>query len=127
MITNRSVAFFAFLLGLAGCGEAPLVHVTGTVKYQGVPVPAGTIFFDPDESVQNAPQGYAVIKDGMFSTAEARSQGVKPGKYNVRIRGYDGKPGSELPLGRPIFDERSETRDIAGPTAELEFDFKKSK
>ena len=29
--------------------------------------------------------------------------GVIGGLYKIRIEGFDGKPGNELPLGKPIF------------------------
>ena len=32
MITNRVFGFLAFLLGLAGCGDVPLVQVTGRLE-----------------------------------------------------------------------------------------------
>src|SRR5204862_378695 len=58
------------VLGLAavGCGESR-VEVSGEVTFDGKPVPAGRIYFNPDFTKGNdGPQGYADIKDGKFDT-----------------------------------------------------------
>jgi hypothetical protein len=124
VITNRTFGFFAFILGLAGCSDTAMVPVSGSVKYKGSDLPAGVIFLDPDASIKDAPQGYALIKDGKFSTAESGGRPVKPGKYTVRIDGFDGKPGNELPLGKKLFSDHTETKEITPPAATIEFDIK---
>lgn len=58
-------------LALAGCGKEPanVVHVSGTVTFDGKPVPLGMIVFEPDPSKSNSGrQGHADIKDGKFDT-----------------------------------------------------------
>lgn len=90
---------------LAGCQTGPRIyHVKGTVTYEGKPVPAGMIFFDPDAAKQNdGPPGYAFIKDGAYDTAAQGGKGVIGNAYLVRIQGFDGTPGHELTMGRPLF------------------------
>jgi len=99
---------------LFGCGSGPrLYHVKGTITYKGAPVPAGVIYFDPDIANNNdGPQGFAYIKDGAFDTAAKNSQGIIGKSYLVRIRGFDGKPASELPMGQPLFQEYQQVVDF---------------
>jgi hypothetical protein len=99
-----------------------LYDVSGRVTYDGQPLPAGVIYFDPDVTKQNdGPQGYAVIKDGAYSTADRNGRGVAGGPHIVRIEGFDGRPGAELPLGRPLFTDYHENRDLPRSKSELNF------
>ena len=91
----------------AGCfkGGPPEYHLSGSVTFQGKPVPAGQLFFDPDYARGNdGPAGFAYIKDGRYDT-RAGGKGVVGGPHTVRIHGADGKPDAELPVGRPLFRE----------------------
>ncbi len=107
---------------LAGCGGSGLYEVSGRVTYDGRPLPAGVIYFDPDVARHNdGPQGYALVKDGAYSTAAKGGRGVAGGPHVVRIEGFDGRPGAELPLGKPLFTDYQERRDL--PRARSEQDF----
>jgi hypothetical protein len=80
------------LLGLLplGCGGDGTHHVTGKVNFQGKPVPAGKIYFIPDNSKGNTgPTGYADIKDGFFDTSATGGSGVPPGPLIIAIEGID--------------------------------------
>lgn len=103
-----------FLFASIGCNTGPrLYHVKGTVTYKGAPLPEGVIFFDPDAAKQNdGPQGQAFIKDGAYDTAEKGGKGVIGKAYIVRVQGFDGKPGHELPMGRPLFTDHQEPVDF---------------
>lgn len=98
------------LLLLTGCQQeqADGFLVSGTVTYQGKPVPRGTLLLTPDTSKGNSGPAVSLdIVDGKFetpSTAKTRHQG---GAYRVYIDGFDGnaKPEAELPLGRALFME----------------------
>lgn len=80
------------------------------------------IWFDPDFSSKNdGPQGYAFIKDGKFDTAETKSGSIG-GPHIVRIEGFDGKPGEELPMGRPIFTDFSQPVDLPAEGTTLDVD-----
>jgi hypothetical protein len=96
----------AALAVLAGCDSGPKkYHVSGQVLFDGKPVPAGEIYFDPDVSRgHDGPQGFARIKDGKYDTRETGLP-VTAGPHRVRILGFDGKAGPELPLGRRLFPE----------------------
>lgn len=99
---RQSVLLFLFLLVIAGCSsEIPTFPVEGTVTFKGKAIPKGEIYFDPDISIKG-PQGRAIINDGKFSTKDLKS-GIVPGKYNIRIHGFDGKPREEAPMGKAIF------------------------
>src|SRR5262245_21835714 len=88
---------------VAGCSGASLYDVKGTVNWNGDPIPAGVIWFEPDVAKGNinGPQGYAQIKDGKFDTRQ-NGRGVRPGLYTIRVEAFDGKPANELPLGKPL-------------------------
>ena len=109
---------------LVGCGEAGPARydVSGTVSYQGKPLPAGLIMFDPDITKGNdGPQGFAHIKDGRYNTAETES-GPVGGPHIVRIQGFDGVAGQELPMGRPLFTDYQTPADIPAETSTLDFE-----
>ncbi len=116
-----AVGVLAFALpALTGCsGGLDLYPVSGTVTYKGKPVPAGVVWFDPDVTTGSAaPQGFAYIKDGAFDSA-ANGRGVAGGTYLVRVEGFDGKPGNELPLGKPLFATFEQKTDFPKARSEL--------
>jgi len=100
-------------VGCGGGGDQRASNISGTVTYNGSPVPAGNIQFSP-ASTGGGPAGYADIVDGKYDTAET-GKGVDGGTYNVLITGFNGdaKPDEELPLGEPLFPEFTTTVDIA--------------
>ena len=102
-MTALRVAALVICCLTTGCNRRPvLYHVSGTVTYDGQPLPAGQVFFDADLTKgHDGPQGFAYIKDGQFDTAQG-GRGVLGGPYVIRIQGFDGKPGRELPLGKPF-------------------------
>lgn len=114
------------LMLTAACDRGPKrYHVSGQVYYDGKPVPAGEIYFDPDVTKgHDGTQGFARIKDGQYDTRVA-SKGVAPGPHIVRILGFDGKvpPGEDLPFGKPLFTEYKTTADI-GDQGDATLDFK---
>lgn len=97
---------------LAGCGDGgpPRYHISGTVTFEGQPVPAGAISFIPvgETEVPRGP-GFCRFTQGHYESRSGRSPGS--GSYRVLIDGYDGvafevKLGEEIeehPLGKPIF------------------------
>jgi len=110
-VAHRAYIWFMVLIALAtsGCGEAGpnRYHVSGTVSFEGQPVPAGLVMFDPDvSSGNNGPQGFALIHDGVFNTADTGGKGPVAGPHRIRVSGYDGTQGNEAqPYGQPIFAE----------------------
>jgi len=112
------------LLLATGCGHnGPGRHdVSGRVYYKGAPLPAGEIFFDPDvRRGNNGPMGYALIKDGDYDTRRHGKPAVA-GPHVARIQGFDGKPGQELPQGKPLFTGYEKPIDLPPEASTQDFD-----
>jgi hypothetical protein len=96
------------LVVLAGCGgkgDAPRFDLSGTVTYDGKPVPAGYIVFEPETAAGNSgPASQADIHDGKYSTLPGH--GTIGGPHVVRIFGFDGRPykAGEGPQGHPMLN-----------------------
>ena len=97
-----------------GCTPQPQVYrIHGTVSTtEGIPVPAGMIYFDPD-GARTSPgvQGFAYIKDGKFDTAD-EGRGASGGRYLARVQGFNGIANGELPLGEPLSGEEEFKLDL---------------
>ena len=88
-MSRRVLAIFGLLTGFAiligGCGGADTSRVSGEVTYNGQPVKAGMISFEPtkgQDQVRSVP-----IRDGRYD-AEAQV-GLTPGSYLVRLTAPD--------------------------------------
>lgn len=108
----------------AGCGTAETgqAAVQGTVTYQGKPVPAGTIVFEPDAAQGNqGPSGFASIKDGHYSTRDS-GKGVRPGPVTLWISGFDGvnSANSDSGMGKPLFSTYKTTGKVTDSTTPLD-------
>src|SRR5947207_3360144 len=61
-------------------------RISGTVTFNGQPVPHGEILFTPDSSQGNSgPQGIATIQDGRYDTDGSRAPGVAGGPTIVQV------------------------------------------
>ena len=95
---------------LAGCGGSgpTRYHVSGTVTFNGQPVPAGSIVFEPDTTAGNTgPQGRADISDGKFDT-QAGGRGTVGGAHLARISGHEKRAGNvadEIGEKPPLFSD----------------------
>jgi hypothetical protein len=76
------------LVLVVGCSDpyAGRVAVSGTVKFKGEPLKYGVILFEPMEK-QDTTSG-APIANGKYDIP--RSQGLKAGKYRLRVTAGDG-------------------------------------
>jgi hypothetical protein len=95
LLTVRAFSWLVWLLSAPSHYE-----VTGTVTYNGVPVPAGFVVFSPDETKNNS--GYstsAEIRDGKYATTKGR--GVRGGPYIATINAYDGQAIEDKEVVRP--------------------------
>lgn len=107
---------------LPGCGGDKTLQVSGTVRFEGQPVPAGLVWIDPDvEQDFAAGQGFARIKDGHFNTAQ-EGRNVVEGPYLIRIQAYDGKPEKGAPLGKPLRAEYREKVVLSAGKTSLNID-----
>jgi hypothetical protein len=121
MFSRWAVGFVSLIVvAPAGCSNGiHLYPVKGTVTFKGKPIPAGVVWFDPDVMTSStAPQGYAYIKNGEFDSS-ANGRGVAGGTYVVRVEGFDGQPGNELPLGKPLFAKYEQKTDFPKAKSEL--------
>ncbi|MFZ9794046.1 MAG: hypothetical protein ACO3F3_17090 [Gemmataceae bacterium] len=110
-------AWYLFLatLFIYGCGKGEeLYDISGNITFKGKAIPKGLIFFDPDPtSATPGTQGFANIENGKFDTSiKGKGRGIKGGKYNIRIGGFDGKEGPEAPFGKFLFPEHQLTKDL---------------
>lgn len=112
--------FLAVVLG--GCSSGPTMFpLSGTVTFEGNPIPAGMISLEPDPTRGGrGPATVVQIKDGQFATDSG--DGVLGGPYVARVRGYDGKrdPKGELTYGRELFSETAVPIDLPQNRASVE-------
>jgi len=103
----RRLLFPALLAVLAGCKPSGPAEYrrTGTVQFDGKPVPMGKIFFEPDVSAGGSgPTGYADIVDGRYTTAGGKD--ARGGPTIVRVTGYSNEnPDKISGFGQPLFAE----------------------
>lgn len=120
---------------LLGCGSEPegptRYQVSGTVTYDGKPVPKGFITFSPDTSKGNkGPGSGAPIENGKYATPEGK--GIVGGAYVISIRGSDGIPtteeGEEVPDGKELFSPYETRIDLPKEDSDdLNFDIQAEK
>jgi hypothetical protein len=98
---------------LSGCGGEKTYNLSGTVSFQGKPVPRGYIVFEPDTSAGNSgAAAFAKIKDGHYDTRIEDGRGTVGGSHLIRIRGFDGIPAGELRDGSLLFPDYNTTADL---------------
>lgn len=120
-MSKLAVMLLILSAALAGCSQTqgpPSYHLSGNITFNGQPVPAGTINFDPVPGSSVIP-GHATIKNGKYDTRQGVGHGG--GKMQVRIAGFDGVAQGELTQGNPLFPEVTTTLDL--PTKDDTRDF----
>jgi hypothetical protein len=95
----RNVMFAAFTLAIIGCSDqyAGRQELSGKVSLRGEAIKEGTISFDPLEGQDT--NGFGQILKGEFKIP--RQNGVKTGRYRVRISAGDGKTPANSEAGAP--------------------------
>lgn len=93
-----------FLALAAACSNTSgRYDLSGTVTFDGRPVPAGYVLINPDLSKKNdGPQGFAEIRNGRFDT-RALAKGAPSGPVVLIIDGFDGNALPDGPEGKPLF------------------------
>jgi hypothetical protein len=112
----------SLLVFCVGCSKQPAqTEISGTVTFKGKPIPAGDVGFTPDVGVAGAQVQMYMVKDGKYNSADTPGSGLRPGKYTVRIAGYDGK---QIPMyfsGKQIFNAVQEEIVITEGTMTKDF------
>lgn len=118
-------------LGLAGCGGRggdagpPRYTLSGSVTFEGKPVPTGYISFVPDAAKGNTgPGAGATISNGKFATEAGK--GTIGGVHRVKIVGFDGVPyteeGEEIKDGRSLFRPWEFNADLPMQNANVDYE-----
>lgn len=117
-----AVASVLFLSGCGGPSGPERYHVSGTVTFDGKPVPAGSVLFEPDKSKGNSgPAAGVKIKGGKYDT-RIDGKGMVGGPHLVKIIGTDGvAPSEDFPEGTVLF-EYATTADLPKDEATQDFD-----
>src|SRR5262249_40656460 len=109
MMRLATAAVIAAML-LTGCdgGGIKRYTVSGTVTYEGKPMPWGFARLEPDSSKGNSgPGAGAQVKDGSYETPAGK--GIVGGPHNVTVYANDGIAttinGEAAPEGKPLFPE----------------------
>lgn len=101
----RSIVVAASMLTLTSCSKPAVVGISGTVTYDGKPVPQGNIAFDPVELTKGQMR-QTDIKNGEFQLPA--EEGVVSGmEFKVVIRGFR-KTGRKYPGAAEGFAEEVE-------------------
>jgi len=112
------IAIASACLLLLGCGGPARYRLTGSVTFNGQPVPAGQILFEPDAAAGNkGPAGSAFIVDGKYDTGKF---GVVGGKYIITINGSDKGGAKPLFTGYQVKEELAQqagTKDFTVPAS----------
>lgn len=108
------LAIVACLLSV-GCEQNPYSAVTGSVTYNGQPVPSGEVRLTPDSRSGNSgPAVVCMIRDGKYQTPEQK--GVVGGAYQLRIMGYGPAPETDDPTasdtGAPMFKTQTQAAEF---------------
>lgn len=117
-----AVAVASAVCGCGGDAGPDRYDVSGTVTFNGQPVPAGHIIFEPDTSADNSgPQGAADIRDGKYDTG-ADGRGTVGGPHVVRISGFESFSEDENNPAKPLFTDYETTVDLPEETTTKDFD-----
>jgi len=121
---------FALAFTLSGCpfsssDQLKRYPLSGTVTFQGKPVPKGDIYFEPDSKAGNSgPASNGYIENSQYKIN--KEHGVVGGAYIVRIKGYAEPVNSGGPIptlrGAPLFPEYVTNVELPLKAAEQNFE-----
>jgi len=107
----------------AGCGSSgpDRYRMSGSVTFDGKPVPVGDIQFEPTE--KGIGGGSAPIKDGKYDTA-VQGRGHLGGEHRVQIVGFDGlvDPNNPDSAAKVMFAPYSTTLNLEAKTTTMDFE-----
>ena len=108
--------------GISGCySDSDRYSISGTVTFNGEPVPVGRLVFTPDNKKgNNGPQGVAEIVNGKINQSDRKSIG---GPQWVQIQAFDGKAFQDTEMmiesGRPLLPMQMVPVDLPRTDAEI--------
>lgn len=112
------------IVAVVGCqrSDGPArFDVSGSIRFQGKPVPQGEVIFRPDDTVgNNGPGSFAGITNGRYQTHPGK--GVVGGAYVVEIIGFDGIASEESSVGSPLCDPVTLRVDFPKQASTRDFD-----
>lgn len=117
----------SLLISVAGCDSGPERYtVSGTVTFNGTPVPIGQLVFTPDHPKGNkGPQGVADIYEGEISQNARKMVG---GPHWMQVQAFDGKEfeGEEMTIkyGKDLLPMQMVEVDLPKADAKLTIDIK---
>ncbi len=83
-----SLALLCVLFVGCGDGGPERHHISGTATFDGEPISYGEVYFYPD----SGPEGYAVIREGMYTTENEEGKAIVEGPHRVRVTAYSFEP-----------------------------------
>jgi hypothetical protein len=103
----------AALVVLAGCSDQYKGRsaISGKVQLKGQPIKEGSISFEPLEGQDT--RGGAPISNGAYEIP--RPNGLKPGKYLVRVTAGDGKTPADDEAAGPGGNTNIVSKDLVPP------------
>ena len=110
----------AVCLAVAGCGKSgvPRLALRGDVTFNGAPVPAGSVRFEPDtKRGGSGPVGYAAIVDGRYDTRNG-GKGPVAGPMRVIVSGVQ----SSKPFAPPLFPRYTTQMELEDGMRTLDLD-----
>ncbi len=128
MACLRNLLFFSavivLLIPVGGCGGSSgpqRYDLSGSVTYNGKPVPAGHLTFAPDKANGNSgPGASANIEKGRYQTMPG--QGPVCGPHVVTISGFDGVPKGMNMMGTRLFEQTRIDVDLPKQNGTLDFE-----
>jgi hypothetical protein len=94
--------------------------VSGSVTFNGEPVPAGAVVFTPDHEQGNqGPAAYAPIHQGRYETEKGK--GVIGGPHKVRITGQSGESTGALSDTQKLFEDYETERELPKKSSVQDF------
>ena len=107
----------------AGCGQSgpERYRMSGSVTFDGKPVPAGEVQFEPAE--KGIGGGFAPIRDGKYDTDDD-GRGHLGGEHRVQIVGFDGlvDPNNPDSAAKVMFAPYNTTLDLEAKTTTMDFE-----
>jgi hypothetical protein len=121
-LARASLAGFAGLLALVGCGSPYDATVTGIATLDSKPLSRGVVSFTPQSTGASA---YGQIgSDGRYQIMTGREEGLASGQYLVSVissedTGSRGKNGGPPPLGKSITPQWYQSPSTSGLNFEV--------